>query len=215
MNVGVFERTEGETETTTRWTTSFSTLDHLSSEVHTALLAILSSRWPSSCGHCKICPSRVPSKKSKVLKIKMAWAPRMLIQVQNGQHISQTGKAKETTRLSVINHTCTTNRNLLTYVKWVKQTSWAKKKKKKRHLSHRQTAQWGWEAALHTWTASSAGRRVVFLKIGVRASRSIKTGSSCKSWSSKRSSSVPGSASSCVSLLPWKSDVALRLLREG
>ena len=59
MEVGVLERTEGETETTTCWTTSFTTLDHLNSQVHyTALLAILSSRRPSSCGHCKICPSR-------------------------------------------------------------------------------------------------------------------------------------------------------------
>ena len=33
-------------------------------------------------------------------------------------------------RLSVINHTCTTNRNLLTNVKWVQQTSQDKKKKK-------------------------------------------------------------------------------------
>ena len=33
MDVGVLERTEGETETTTRWTTSFTTLDHLNSEV--------------------------------------------------------------------------------------------------------------------------------------------------------------------------------------
>ena len=42
----------------------------------------------------------------------------------------------------VINHTCTTNRNLLTNVKWVQRTSQVKKKKKKkRHLSHRQTAQ--------------------------------------------------------------------------
>ena len=34
MDVGVLERTEGETETTTRWTRSFTTLDHLNSEVH-------------------------------------------------------------------------------------------------------------------------------------------------------------------------------------
>ena len=44
----------------------------INSEVH-VLHCSPSSRRPSSCGHCKICPSRgfLP-KKSKVLKIKMA-----------------------------------------------------------------------------------------------------------------------------------------------